>query len=252
MSKPLTLITGGSRGIGRALALELATRGHDLILTWHQNPESAAQTAAQVGAAGARVATLQLDAGASATFPAFAQAVRATLRDTFGRDTFTGLVNNAGHGCHAPFADTTEAQLDSVFSVHFKGPFLLTQALLPLLADGSSVLNVSSGLARVCRPGYAAYGAMKAAVEALTRYQAQELAARHIRVNVAAPGALATDFGGGAVRDNPSVNAYIASQTALGRVGEAEDAARTMAAMLSPDFGWVTGQRVEISGGFAL
>lgn len=175
--------------------------------------------------------------------------MQAALRDTWGRAHFDHLVNNAGMGVYAAFAETTEAQFDELMNVHFKGPFFLTQALLPLMADGGRILNVSSGLARFALPGYAAYAAMKGAMEVLTRYQAKELGPRRIAVNILAPGAIETDFGGGAVRDNRELNAFIASQTALGRVGLPQDIGRAVAALLSDDLGWVNAQRVEASGG---
>lgn len=252
MTRPIALITGGSRGLGREAALELAARGSDLILTYRSRADEAQAVVDEAQRRGARALALPLDVGHSAGFPAFATAVQAALRDTWGRERFDHLVNNAGMGVHAAYADTTEAQFDELMNVHLKGPFFLTQVLLPLMADGGKVLNVSSGLARFALPGYAAYAAMKGAMEVLTRYQAKELGARRIAVNTLAPGAIETDFGGGAVRDNRELNAFIASQTALGRVGRPQDIGRAVAALLSDDLGWVTGQRVEASGGMFL
>lgn len=252
MTRPIALITGGSRGLGREAALELATRGSDLILTYRSRANEAQAVVDEAQRRGARALALPLDVGHSAGFPAFAAAVQAALRDTWGRERFDHLVNNAGMGVHAAYADTTEAQFDELMNVHLKGPFFLTQVLLPLMADGGKILNVSSGLARFALPGYAAYAAMKGAMEVLTRYQAKELGARRIAVNTLAPGAIETDFGGGAVRDNRELNAFIASQTALGRVGLPQDIGRAVAALLSDDLDWVTGQRVEASGGMFL
>lgn len=252
MTRPIALITGGSRGLGREAALELAARGSDLILTYRSRADEAQAVVDEAQRRGARALALPLDVGHSAGFPAFAAAVQAALRDTWGRERFDHLVNNAGMGVHAAYADTTEAQFDELMNVHLKGPFFLTQVLLPLMADGGKILNVSSGLARFALPGYAAYAAMKGAMEVLTRYQAKELGARRIAVNTLAPGAIETDFGGGAVRDNRELNAFIASQTALGRVGLPQDIGRAVAALLSDDLGWVTGQRVEASGGMFL
>lgn len=248
---PLTLITGGGRGLGRAAALELARRGGDLVLTWREDEAAVAEVVAQVQALGRRAAALRLDVGDSASFPAFVHALRGTLQG-WGRTHLDHLVNNAGHGTHAAFADTTEAQFDRLVDVHLKGPFFLTQALLPLIADGGRILNVSSGLARFALPGYAAYGAMKGAVEVLTRYLAKELGARGIRVNTLAPGAIETDFGGGRVRDDTALNGHVAAMTALGRAGRPEDIGGAVAALLDAGSGWINGQRVEVSGGMLL
>ncbi|MGR4874739.1 SDR family NAD(P)-dependent oxidoreductase [Pseudoxanthomonas sp. LARHCG66] len=248
---PLTLITGGSRGLGRNMALAIARQGHDVILTYRSQQAEAAAVVAEIEALGQRAAALPLDVGQSGTFDAFVDAVRAQLT-SWGRDRFDHLVNNAGMGVHAGFAETTRAQFDALVDVHFKGPFFLTQALLPLLADGGRIINISSGLARFALPGYAAYAAMKGAMEVLTRYQAKELGARGIAVNIVAPGAIETDFGGGAVRDNAQLNAFVASQTALGRVGVPDDIGGVVASLLSPANRWINAQRIEASGGMFL
>ncbi|MEL1265240.1 SDR family NAD(P)-dependent oxidoreductase [Pseudoxanthomonas putridarboris] len=248
---PLTLVTGGSRGLGRSMALALAHQGHDVILTYRSQRAEADAVAEQIAQAGQRAAALALDVGRSDTFDAFADAVRGVLAQ-WGRDRFDHLVNNAGIGVHAAFADTTRAQFDELVDVHFKGPFFLTQTLLPLIADGGRIVNISSGLARFALPGYGAYAAMKGAMEVLTRYQAKELGARGIAVNIVAPGAIETDFGGGAVRDNPEVNAFVASQTALGRVGKPDDIGGVVASLLAPANRWINAQRIEASGGMFL
>ncbi len=245
---PLTLITGGSRGLGRAMAITVARQGHDVLLTYRNQQAEAASVVAEIEALGRRAAALPLDVGHSDTFDAFTAAVRAQL-GAWGRERFDHLVNNAGMGVHAGFAETTREQFDALVDVHFKGPFFLTQTLLPLIADGGRILNISSGLARFALPGYAAYAAMKGAMEVLTRYQAKELGARGIAVNIIAPGAIETDFGGGAVRDNAQLNAFVAAQTALGRVGLPDDIGGAVALLLSPGAGWVNAQRIEASGG---
>jgi NAD(P)-dependent dehydrogenase (short-subunit alcohol dehydrogenase family) len=245
---PLTLITGGSRGLGRNMALAVARQGHDVLITYRSQQAEAAAVVAEIEALGQRAAALPLDVGQSAGFDAFADAVQARLA-AWGRERFDHLVNNAGMGVHAGFAETTHEQFDALVDVHFKGPFFLTQTLLPLLADGGRIVNISSGLARFALPGYAAYAAMKGAMEVLTRYQAKELGARGIAVNIVAPGAIETDFGGGAVRDNAQLNAFVASQTALGRVGLPDDIGGVVASLLSPAMGWVNAQRIEASGG---
>ncbi len=251
-ARPVILITGASRGLGREAALAAAARGFDVIGTFRSAAREAAQVAADLAQAGARARMLPLEMGDSAAFPAFADQVREALAETWDGARLHALVNNAGLGHHGLFADTTEAQFDELMRVHLKGPFFLTQALLPLLADGGRILNVSSGLTRFSVPGYAAYAAMKGAVEVLTRYQAQELGARGISVNVLAPGAIETDFGGGAVRDTKSLNDLLASRTALGRVGVPSDIGPLVAALLGDDHRWMTAQRVEASGGMFL
>ena len=252
MTTRLALITGANRGLGRSAALALARRGVNVVITYRTNRAEADAVVAELERAGARAAALQLDVSKSASFTDFAGTLAQTLKGTFGRERFDFLVNNAGTALYAPFAETTEAQFDEVMNTHLKGVFFLTQKLLPLLEDGGRILNVSSGLARFSYVGSSAYGAMKGAIEVLTRYLAVELGPRRISVNVVAPGAIATDFGGGRVRDTPQLNQAIASQTALGRVGETEDVGPMVAALLSDDARWLNGQRVELSGGIHL
>ncbi len=247
----IAIITGGSRGLGRNAALHLAANGVDVILTYRGNEADARAAAKEVEAKGARAAIAQLDVAKPATFGDFAKIVSEILKG-WGVNRFDYLVNNGGSGSHGGVADAPEAQLDEMFAIHFKGPFLLTQALLPLIADGGRILNISSGLARFSLPGFAAYGSMKAALETLTRYQALELGSRKISVNALAPGAIETDFGGGAVRDNKAINDRIANETALGRVGLPDDIGGAVAAILSPGTNWINGQRIEVSGGVSL
>lgn len=248
----IALITGGSRGLGRSSALALAAQGVDLILTYQSRQADAQAVVAQVQALGRRAVALQLDVGEAGRFPAFAQQVREALQASWQRTQFDALVNNAGMGLHASFAATTEQQFDDLARVHLKGPFFLTQALLPLLADGGRIVNVSSGLARFSFPGHAAYAVMKGGVEVLTRYLAKELGPRGIAVNTLAPGAIATDFGGGAVRDDAALNAQLAAATAMGRVGQPDDIGAAVAALLAEGNRWMTGQRIEVSGGMML
>ena len=222
----LALITGGSRGLGRYAALHVARSGTDVILTYRSQAAEAQAVVAEIEALG-----------------------RRAVARLWQRERFDFLVNNAGVGVYASFMETTEAQFDDMVNIHLKGVFFLTQKLLPLMNDGGRILNVSSGLARFALPGYAAYAAMKGGVEVLTRYLAKELGARGIAVNVVAPGAIETDFGGGAVRDNAQLNAFIAGQTALGRVGLPDDIGGVIAALLQPGTGWVNAQRIEASGG---
>jgi NAD(P)-dependent dehydrogenase (short-subunit alcohol dehydrogenase family) len=252
MTKTIALITGGSRGLGRNAALHLARQGVGVIITYLSRADEAAAVIAEIEALGGKATALQLDAGDTARFADFAIQLAETLEKVWGRTTFDFLLNNAGMGINAAFAETTEQQFDTLMNVHFKGVFFLTQRLLPLIADGGRILNVSSGLARFCAPGYAAYGAMKGAIEVLTRYLAKELGPRGIAVNVIAPGAIETDFGGGAVRDNPAANAYVASVTAMGRAGLPDDIGGAIASILLGDNQWMTAQRIEVSGGMYL
>lgn len=248
----LSLVTGASRGLGRNTALSIARHGGDVIVTYRHGKEAAHAVAAEIQALGRKAAALPLDTGNASSFPGFVAALRAALRDTWGRDTLDHLINNAGHGEMADFSATTPAQFDALFDVHVKGVFFLTQSLLPLLADGGRIVNFSSGLTRVSFPGFSAYAAAKAAVETLTVYLARELGGRGITANVVAPGAIETDFLGGAVRDIPDYNDAFATMTALGRVGVPDDIGPMVASLLGPDNRWVTGQRIEVSGGQSI
>lgn len=251
MSK-IAVITGASRGLGKSMALHLASQGVGIVGTFHRNRAEAEAVASEISQRGNRAAMLQLDVADSSSFDAFAASVREVLQTTFDRSDFDYLVNNAGIGLRKSFVETTEAQLDEQLAIHVKAPFLLSQKLLALIVDGGRILNVSSGLARFTFPGSSAYACAKGAVEVLTRYMAKELGERQIRVNVVAPGAIATDFGGGTVRDNPQINQTVAANTALGRVGQADDVGAAVAALLSDGCGWINGTRIEVSGGQSL
>lgn len=245
----IALVTGASRGLGRNTALSIARRGGDVVLTYRSKAEEARAVVAEIEALGRKAVALPLDTAEVATFPAFAATLRAALRETFGRADFDHLVNNAGHGDFALIGETTEAQFDALVNVHFKGVFFLTQALLPLLADGGRIVNLSSGLTRVSAPGWSAYAAVKGAVEVLSLYMAKELGSRGIAVNTVAPGAIETDFFGGAVRDTPEFNKIFADMTALGRVGVPDDIGPMIASLLTEDNRWINAQRIEVSGG---
>ncbi|MBC8135240.1 MAG: SDR family oxidoreductase [Fibrella sp.] len=251
-ARKIALVTGSSRGLGRDTVLSLAAKGVDSIVTYRSRQDEADAVVASLTAQGGKAVALPLDAGDVKSFGTFAADVRRVLSETWGVSRFDYLVNNAGVGAYAPFADTTEEQFDELMNLHFKGVYFLTQKLLPLIADGGRIVNLSSGLARFSTPGYSAYASMKGAVEVLTRYMAKELGARGIAVNVVAPGAIETDFGGGHVRDNKELNQGIAAQTALGRVGLPGDIGPMIAALLSDDNRWVNGQRIEVSGGIYL
>ncbi|MBC3872730.1 SDR family NAD(P)-dependent oxidoreductase [Undibacterium flavidum] len=251
-NQKIAFITGGSRGLGRSAAQHLARKGVDIVLTYHSKQDEAETVVAELRQMGRVAVAMQLDVSNAASFEGFSQSLHQILQDNWGRQQFDYLLNNAGTGIHASFAETSEAQFDQLMNLHFKGVFFLTQRLLPLLADGGRILNVSSGLARFSLPGYSAYAAMKGAIEVLSRYQAKELGARGISVNVLAPGAIETDFGHGAVRDNAQLNQFVAQQTALGRAGLPDDIGSVAAALLAGDTGWINGQRIEASGGMFL
>jgi NAD(P)-dependent dehydrogenase (short-subunit alcohol dehydrogenase family) len=248
----IALITGGSRGLGKDMAMKIAARGNDVLLTYNSKKEEAEAVVASIEKQGRKAVALHLDVSDTKSFVAFAEAVKETLKQVWKRDDFDFLINNAGFGIYAPFTETTEEQFNQLVNVHFKGTFFLTQTLLPLLVNGGRIINISSGLTRFSHPGNSAYGAVKGAIEVLTRYLAVELGERGIVVNTVAPGAIATDFGGGIVRDNKDINQLVASQIALGRVGQPEDIGGAVAALLSEETGWVNGQRIEVSGGMNL
>ncbi|WP_422422610.1 SDR family NAD(P)-dependent oxidoreductase [Pseudomonas sp. GZD-222] len=252
MNRKIALITGASRGLGKNTAMHLAAQGIDIIGTYNSQAQEAQALVQTLEQQGVRAAMLQLDVSNSASFAGFAEQLLQTLKSVFGREQLDFLVNNAGIGINAPFSETTEAQFDLLCNIQLKGPFFLTQRVLPLIADNGRIVNISTGLTRFALPGYAAYAAMKGAMEVLTRYQAKELGARGIRVNILAPGAIETDFGGGVVRDNADVNDFIASNTALGRVGLPDDIGAAVALLLGDGGGWINGQRLEASGGMFL
>lgn len=248
----IAIVTGSSRGLGRNTALNIARQGSDVIVTYHSQADAALALVAEIEALGRKAVALQLDVGDVSTFAAFAETLRGVLAQTWQRDRFDHLVNNAGHGDMATIAETTEAQFDALVNVHFKGVFFLTQALLPLIADGGRIVNLSTGLTRFASPGFSAYAAAKGAVEVLSVYMAKELGSRGIAVNTVAPGAIETDFLGGAVRDTPDLNQVFAQMTALGRVGVPEDIGPMIAGLLGEQNRWVNAQRIEVSGGQAI
>lgn len=248
----IALITGGSRGLGRSMALHLAKAGRDVVLTYRTRKAEAEAVVAAVAALGRKAVALPLDVARFETYDGFAGALATALQTVWGRSDFDFLINNAGIGLHATIAETTPEQFDEMVAIHLKAPFFLTQKLLPQMADGGRILNISSGLARFSYAGIAAYAMMKGGLEVFTRYLAVELAERRIAVNTLAPGAIATDFSGGMVRDNPVFSQRIAAQTALGRVGLPDDIGGAAAALLSDECGWINGQRIEVSGGIHL
>jgi len=252
MTQKIGVITGGSRGLGRNTALAMAAQGIDVVLTYHSQKAAADDVVTDIIAMGRKAVALQLDVANASGFKDFARQLTQALQTNWQTDRFDYLVNNAGTGIYASFADTTETMFDQMVNIHLKSVFFLTQTLLPVINDGGRIVNISSGLARFAIPGYIAYSAMKGGIEVLTRFMAKELGARGIAVNTVAPGAIETDFGDGLVRDNQDVNAYIASQTALGRVGVADDIGPMIASLLSENNRWVNAQRIEVSGGMLI
>jgi NAD(P)-dependent dehydrogenase (short-subunit alcohol dehydrogenase family) len=251
MTNRIAVVTGGSRGLGRNTVLSLARRGVSSIFTYRSNAAEAHKVVAAVGESGALAIALPLDTGNVSSFDAFVPRLRQAL-EQLGAARFDYLVNNAGTSYHEAFDATTEAELDALYDVHFKGVFFLTQKLLPLINDGGRIVNLSTGLTRIVVPGSAAYACMKSAIETLTRYLAKELGPRRIAVNAVAPGAIATDFSGGMVRDNPDLNRRVAEMTALGRAGVPDDIGPMIASLLGEENRWVNAQRIEVSGGMAI
>lgn len=252
MNNKIALVTGGSRGLGKDMALSLAKKGIDVVLTYHSNKDEADKVAAEIQSLGRKAYVFQLDAGEIKSFDDFFKQVTQRLKEETGSSNFDFLINNAGTALYAPFAETTEEQFDQALNIHYKGVFFLTQKALPFINDGGRIINISSGLARFSFPGSSAYGSMKGAVEVLTRYLAKELGSRGIAANVVAPGAIETDFGGGRVRDDKDMNAQIAGMTSLGRVGLPDDIGGVVAFLCSEEAKWINGQRIEISGGIFL
>ena len=240
----IALVTGGSRGLGKNMVVSLAKKGFDVVFTYHSNSVEAGKVEEEVHQLGQKAASIPLDTSKSNTFDTFKNNLEVVLKDRFQTEKIDFLINNAGIGIHASFEETTEAQFDLLFNIHLKGVYFLSQKLVPILHDGGGIVNISTG--------YAAYATMKGGIEVLTRYQAKELGARKIRVNTVAPGAIETDFGGGVVRDNKDLNQFIASVTALGRVGLPDDIGSVVAFLCTEEANWINGQRLEISGGMQL
>ncbi len=243
------VITGASRGIGASTALEAARRGLGVILTYNANPDAARTVVRQIESLGGRAVALPLDVGAVQTFPDFRAAVERALAATWNTTGLDGLVNNAGYGLFQAIESVTEAQFDGLFNVHLKGPFFLTQALLPLLQPGSAIVNLTSATTRIATAGVAPYASFKGGLQVLTRYMAKEFGERRIRVNSVSPGPIRTDLGGGL---NEEFEALLSSQTALGRVGEPHEVARVIASLLTEDGGWINAQDIEVSGGYVV
>ncbi len=248
----IALITGGSRGLGKNMALHLANKGRDVILTYHSRKDEAEAVVETIKSMGRRAVAMQLDVGNSESFSRFAGQLSDALNEHWGRKDFDYLINNAGTGVFKDYLDITEEEFSRMVNEHIKGPFFLSQTLLPAMKNGGRILNVSSGLTRMAIPGFSAYAMMKAALETLSVYMAKELGSRGITVNTIAPGAIETDFGGGYVRDTPEVNEELAAMTALGRVGLPDDVGGAVAAILDDDAGWINAQRIEVSGGQGL
>lgn len=248
----IAIVTGGSRGLGKNMAIALAKIGIDVIITYNSNREAADKVISEIESIGREGYALQLDVSNVKRFDSFIKELTTLLKEKKDNPNFDYLINNAGTALYMPVTEVIEEQMDQIFNIHYKGVFFLTQKALPFMNDGGSIVNVSSGLTRITMPGASVYGSIKAAVETLTRYFAKELGTRKIRVNVVAPGAIETDFGGGRVRDNKEINDQIASITTLGRVGLPDDIGGVVAFLCTKDASWINGQRIEISGGQSL
>lgn len=248
----IALVTGGSRGLGKNMALSLAAKGINVILTYNSKKDEALAVVAEIEKIGAKAAALQLNTGEIKSFDGFLEELKGVLKGTFGTDRFDFLINNAGIGYHANITETTEEMFDTLVNIHFKGVYFLTQKSLPIINDGGRIIHLSSGLARFSFPGSSAYASMKGVVETFTKYIAKELGARGIAANVVAPGAIETDFSGGMVRDNAQLNQTISGLTALGRVGLPDDIGGVVAFLCTEDAKWINGQRIEVSGGMNL
>ncbi|TKC62402.1 SDR family oxidoreductase [Pedobacter hiemivivus] len=248
----IALVTGGSRGLGKNMALALAKKGIDIVITYNSNKEAAGNVVAEIESIGQKAIAFQLDTSNVTAFDSFVKQTTAYLQEHTGSTNFDFLINNAGTALYSLITETSEQQLDDTFNIHYKGVFFLTQKFIPFINDGGGIINVSSGLARLTFPGSAVYASLKGAIEIFTRYLAKELGGRKIRANVVAPGAIETDFGGGRTRDNKEINAHVAGLTALGRVGLPDDIGGIVAFLCTDDAYWINGQRIEISGGQAL
>jgi NAD(P)-dependent dehydrogenase (short-subunit alcohol dehydrogenase family) len=250
--KKIALITGGSRGLGKNMALSIAKKGIDVVITYNSKKDEALQVVAEIERAGQRGAALQLNTGDVKSFNSFFEQLKATLKNKFDADHIDFLVNNAGIGIHVSINDATEEQFDQLLNIHFKGVYFLTQRALSIMNDGGRIINISTGLARFTAPGYSMYASIKGAIETFTRYLAKELGSRQIAANTVAPGAIETDFAGGVIRDNPQYNEYVRSVTALGRAGLPDDIGGVVAFLCTEDARWINGQRIEVSGGANL
>lgn len=248
----IAVVTGSSRGLGKNTALALAKKGVGIIVTYNRSPDEAKDVVSTIAEMGDQAVALQLDTSDTKNFDGFVAQLKQSLQNKWQTEQLDFLVNNAGIGINKPFAETTEEDFDRLMNIQVKGVFFLIQKLLPTIKDGGRIINISSGVTRFALPGYAAYASTKGAIEVLTRYLAKELGSRQIAVNTVAPGAIETDFGGGAARDNPEINKFLASQTALGRVGVPDDIGGAISALLSEDNRWINGQRIEVSGGMFL
>lgn len=248
-TQKIALVTGGSRGLGKNMALAIARKGIHVIFTYNSRREEADDVVKEIESLGQKAIALQFDVSDVKSFDSFVDELKSKLSSQWNRTSFDFLVNNAGIGIHATFAETTEEQFDLLYNIQFKGVYFLTQKTLPIIADGGRIINIATGLTRFALPGYSAYASMKGAIEVFTKYLAKELGERKIAANVIAPGAIETDFGGGVVRDNEQLNNIIASNTALGRVGLPDDIGGVVAFMCSPEAGWINAQRIEVSGG---
>ena len=252
MANKIALVTGGSRGLGKDMALRLADHGHDVVITYQTQKEAAEDVVKEIEAKGKQSAALALNTNNISSLNEFVNQFQQLLKTKWNVEKFDFLINNAGIGATIPFSQVTEEDFDKFMNIHFKSVYFLTQKLLPAINDNGRVINISTGTTRFCVPGYSVYASMKGAIEVFTRYLAKEVGARGIRVNVVAPGPVATDFNNGGNRDNPERTKFLAANTALGRIGKPDDIGGIVAFLCSEDGGWINGQRIEATGGINL
>jgi NAD(P)-dependent dehydrogenase (short-subunit alcohol dehydrogenase family) len=252
MESKIALITGGSRGLGKDMALRLAEKGNNVVITFVSQKDAASQVVKEIESSGAEAMAIQFDAGNIAGLPDFVSSFKNAIKEKWNADNFDFLINNAGIGANIPFENATESDFDKFLNIHFKSVYFLTQKLLPFINDNGRIINISTGTTKYCVPGYSIYASMKGAIEVFTRYLAKEVGKRGIRVNVVAPGPVETDFNNGGNRDIPERKKILASMNALGRVGLPEDIGGVIAFLCSKDGGWINGQRIEVSGGMNL
>ena len=252
MKTKIAVVTGGSRGLGKDMALSMAKKGIDIILTYHTKKEEAGQVVEEIAQMGRKAVALSFDASNIKALDSFVENVKSALKTTWDTDKFDFLINNAGTGATIPIAQVTEENFDNLLNIHFKGVYFLSQKSFPLLNDNGGIINISTGTTRFSVPGYSVYSSMKSAVEVFTRHLARELGSRGIRANIVAPGPIETDFNNAAIRSNPQTKTFLSSQTPLGRVGQADDIGSVVAFLCSDDAKWINGQRIEVSGGINL
>jgi NAD(P)-dependent dehydrogenase (short-subunit alcohol dehydrogenase family) len=245
----IALVTGGSRGLGKDMAISLARKGIDVILTYRTNEAEAEITVQEIKSIGQKATALHLDMSDFNSLDNFVKQVLTSLRSNWDAGSFDFLINNAGMGATVPFEQVTEELFTDFLNVHFKGIYFLTQKCVPFINEGGRIINISTGTTRFSNPGYSVYASMKGAIEVFTKYLAKELGAKGIGANIVAPGPIETDFNNAAIRSNPQMKERLSSLSPLGRVGNATDIGGVVAFLCTDEARWINGQRIEVSGG---